>query len=131
MIDSVLPGQTISNLASGSYIGIVTNEWGCTARDTLIVENGSEDCIIIPNTVTPNGDGYNDVFAIFGGCGYDSFKICIYNKFGDEIYQSSDCNFFWNPLSDNAMANTVYYYYLKLVQGNKIYEKKSSINVQY
>ncbi len=131
LIDSVAPGQPISNLPSGNYISFLISEYGCTATDSIYVGLGPDDCILIPNLVTPNSDGYNDVFRVQGGCFYDTFFIQIFTDWGSKVFESSDCSFEWKPLDNKAAANTVYYYYIKVSEKNKIYEFKSSIDIKY
>jgi gliding motility-associated-like protein len=131
LIDSVAPGQPITDLPAGHYITFVINEFGCYASDSLFVGLGPDDCILIPNLVTPNGDGYNDVFRVEGGCFYDTFFIQIFTDWGTKVFESNLCDFTWNPLDNKAAANTVYYYYIKVTEKNKIYEFKSSIDIKY
>ncbi|MBU0626410.1 gliding motility-associated C-terminal domain-containing protein [Patescibacteria group bacterium] len=129
LVDSVSPGQIIGDLTPGLYIGIIINEYGCTAIDSLYVNKGPDDCIIIPNLVTVNGDGYNDVFEVQGGCEYDDFLVKIFTDQGVQVFESSDCLFTWDPLENKAAANTVYYYYISVTENSKPYEFKSSINI--
>lgn len=130
LVDSVSPGQAIGNLPAGPYEAILINQYGCTARDSLYVDQGPGDCIIIPNLVTANGDGYNDVFAVQGACEYEEFSVHIFTDQGVEVFNSTDCNFTWDPLDNQAAANSVYYYYIRLAEGTKVYEFKSSIDIK-
>ncbi|NTX00017.1 MAG: hypothetical protein HGB35_08865, partial [Geobacteraceae bacterium] len=129
LIDSVAPGEIIGNLPPGPYLGIIINQYGCTASDSLYVEKGPEDCIAIPNLVTVNADGFNDVFAVRGGCEYDEFSVEIFTDQGVQVFESSDCLFTWNPDDNKAAANTVYFYYIKVAENGKPYEFRSSINI--
>lgn len=129
-VDSVSPGQIIGNLPPGPYLGILMNSNGCSAIDSIYVDKGAEDCIIIPNLVTMNDDGYNDVFKVQGGCFYDEFSVQIFTDQGKQVFESSDCTFIWDPIIINAAANSVYYYYISVTENGKLYEFKSSINIQ-
>ena len=131
LVDSVSPGQAIGNLPSGFYVGILINQYGCSATDSLYVGKGPDDCILIPNLVTANGDGYNDVFAVQGGCEFQEFLVKIFTDWGEKVFESSDCNFTWNPLDNKAAANTVYYYYIRVAENGKEYIFKSSIDIKY
>jgi len=130
LVDSVSSGEPITNLPSGHYLGIIINEYGCTVTDSLYVDKGIEDCIVIPNLVTLNDDGYNDVFKVQGGCEYDSFHVEIFTDQGSSVFYSEDCTFIWDPQDNYAYANTVYYYYIAITERGKLYEFKSSINIQ-
>jgi gliding motility-associated-like protein len=51
--------------------------------------------LYIPNTFTPNGDGMNDTFGVAGEAIKD-FKMQIYNRWGQLIFESSDANQRWD-----------------------------------
>jgi gliding motility-associated-like protein len=71
----------------GMYYTVVTIN-GCSSTDTVIVRN---DCYLdIPNVFTPNNDGVNDYFfpRQFLTKGLISFRMNIYNRWGEMIYQS-------------------------------------------
>jgi hypothetical protein len=131
LIDSVGPDQIIGNLPSGFYEIILINQYGCTMNDSLYVGQGPGDCILIPNLVTANGDGFNDVFAVQGGCEYDEFSVKIFTDNGEQVFESSDCLFTWDPLTNQAHANSVYFYYIVVKENGKEYIFKSSIDVKY
>jgi len=83
-----------------------------------------------PNTFTPNGDGLNETFTLFNlqpappefsngvqnpnlpldNCLYKFDKISIYNRWGREVFSSSDRNFVWNG---EKQSSGVYYYHIK------------------
>ena len=46
--------------------------------------------IVVPNVMTPNGDGMNDIFEIRYIDLYDVKKLTIYNRWGTIVYQSED-----------------------------------------
>ena len=49
----------------------------------------------MPNTFTPNGDLNNDEFEIIGE-NIKSFELWIYNRWGEEIYHTTEINNFWD-----------------------------------
>lgn len=51
--------------------------------------------LYIPNTFTPNGDGLNDTFGVAGEAIKD-FKMQIFNRWGQLIYESSNANERWD-----------------------------------
>ena len=65
----------------GTYTVIVTNEYGCTAQDEIIVTMD----IGIPNFFTPNNDGVNDTWEIPYLSANPEARIFIYNRFGHLI----------------------------------------------
>jgi gliding motility-associated-like protein len=65
---------------------------GCSGTDSILV---NKDCYIdIPNSFTPNGDGMNDYFLPrqFLSRSVNSFKMSIFNRWGQVIYESSTPN---------------------------------------
>ena len=75
------------------YILNVVDSIGCINSDT--VEVTIRGSIFVPNTFTPNGDLKNDVFEIIGE-NIKSFELWIYNRWGEEIYHTTDINNFWD-----------------------------------
>jgi gliding motility-associated-like protein len=73
--------QTIEIGGPGTYTVIVTNEYGCTATDEIVV---SMD-IGIPNFFTPNNDGINDIWEIPYLENVPEARINIYDRFGNLI----------------------------------------------
>lgn len=45
--------------------------------------------VFIPNLFTPNNDGNNDVFKVYGS-NIVSLDLRIYNRWGEIVYQSND-----------------------------------------
>ena len=80
------PGITV--VKPGDYYAIVTID-GCSATDTITV---NKDCYMdIPNVFTPNNDGTNDYFfpRQFLTRGVISFKMDIYNRWGQLVYTTN------------------------------------------
>jgi gliding motility-associated-like protein len=85
--DETSSGITVTK--PGEYVSTVTID-GCTMSDTVIVK---KDCYVdVPNVFTPNGDGVNDYFfpRRFLSRGVVEFKMSIYNRWGQQIYETSN-----------------------------------------
>lgn len=83
--------------SSGTYTVEVLNELNCTEKRNIIV-NERFDCnprIFMPTAFSPNEDGLNDELEIFGKY-FTDFKITIYNRWGEVVFQSKDRNQLWN-----------------------------------
>jgi len=75
---------------------------------TAFIENCSktahytvEECpcvIWLPNAFTPNNDGHNEVFRPVISCHetLKSYKLLIYNRWGNLVFQTSDYSVGWN-----------------------------------
>ena len=70
--------------------------------------------IIVPNVMTPNGDGMNDIFEIRYIDLYDVKKLTIYNRWGTIVYQSED---YQNDWDGGNVSDGVYFYVLELWKG--------------
>ena len=80
------PGITVTG--PGTYSAVVSI-YGCQATDTVVVQ---DDCYIdYINVFTPNGDGVNDYFFPRNLLtrGLTSFKMDIYNRWGQKIYATT------------------------------------------
>ncbi len=82
-------GPQITVTKPGYYTVTVTIN-GCGTSDTVNVAN---DCYMdVPNAFTPNGDGVNDYFfpRQMLTKGMTSFNMTIYNRWGQEIYSTTN-----------------------------------------
>jgi gliding motility-associated-like protein len=90
----------------------------------LIVENCE---IEIPNIITPNGDGINDLFYITNVEFYPNSEIKIYNRWGKLIYENNNYQGDWDA---SNVSDGTYYYIFKLNYGKgKIKEYSGTISV--
>ena len=82
----------------GIYWVKVTDSNNCTTSDTIKINY--QDCVIpniyIPNSFTPNGDGLNDVFNIKTTFIFSQFKLTIFNRWGEQLFESEDINKGWD-----------------------------------
>lgn len=85
---------------------------GCKAEDTITVQVNSETTIFIPNAFTPNSDGVNDQFKIFGDLSSVYFMdIAVYDRWGEKVFESNDPNFEWDGTYRGEPAPTGVYVY--------------------
>lgn len=111
----------------------VTNEFGCIDSIRKIITVGGF-IVYIPNSFTPNGDGINDIFhPSVIGAEIDQYVFRIYNRWGREVFFSSDAELGWNgasPGEDYYGENSIYNYHL-LIKGKntEIEEFKGSITL--
>ena len=81
--------------------------------------------IYIPNTFTPNNDGFNDVWKIILdlNCWYD-VEFQIYNRWGDKIYHGYGDSFDSYPYWDGSIDDGDHYaadgVYTYIVRANKL-----------
>ncbi len=100
----------------GKYQVVLTgfpNNSSCIGRDTLIIEAFG---FLIPNVVTPNGDGLNDTFAFEAQL--SSFNLVLFNRWGREVYRKDRYDYSWNG---DDVPGGVYFYYLYEIEREKEY----------
>lgn len=112
---------------TGEYqITLITeNAHGCKDVSTGKIEIKPEFAFFIPNAFTPNGDNKNETF-IPKGFGYkeDSFRMLIFNRWGEMIFESRSMEHHWNGTvngSNEPAQNEVYLY---KIQVEDIFGKK-------
>lgn len=118
---------------SGQTPPLVCFDTTGTFRVTLIVGDGTitdtlindivitaycdtvDSAIFIPNVITPDGDYRNDQFEIKNLP--DNFKLIIYNRWGNEIFVTTDKNKMWpeKPATDKTTEG-VYFYVLQILE---------------
>ncbi|MFM9984890.1 MAG: gliding motility-associated C-terminal domain-containing protein [Flavobacteriales bacterium] len=66
----------------------------CSATDEVVVE---VDCasVFIPNVITPNGDGKNDVFRVISR-GVETYELKIFNRWGNLVFESTNPKDVWD-----------------------------------
>lgn len=107
----------------------VTDMNGCTNSTSQIVEL-MED-ISVPNIITPNNDGDNDVFEVNTGS-VTNYKIIIQNRWGNIVYESTDPTKAWDGKSNGILvAEGVYFYQIKLDKISKSIQFQGNVTVVY
>jgi gliding motility-associated-like protein len=95
---------------------VVTTNGIDTSESNYAICNQPEPPVVtVPNVITPNGDGWNDIFMIDYLNQYDIRKLTIFNRWGTIVYQSDD---YQNDWDGGNVADGVYFYVLELWKGN-------------
>jgi gliding motility-associated-like protein len=90
----------------GTFEIFITDE--CGEIVSVFVEVGT--CVTeIPNIFTPNGDGDNEFFHIFGLEGFPGSRLVVYNRWGTIVYEDDNYSNNWNA---QDVSDGVYYYVL-------------------
>ncbi len=64
---------------------------GCNATDQITVFVDKERNIFIPNIFSPNSDGQNDFFMVFGGAGVANIRqMKVYDRWGELLHDASN-----------------------------------------
>jgi gliding motility-associated-like protein len=73
--------------------------------------------LIIPNVITPNGDGVNDTWIIEDIDQYLNASFTIFNRWGNIVWKSTNNTFGWNGTNyrnGEALPQGTYFYILDL-----------------
>lgn len=101
-------------LLNTTYFVLYSDSGGCTSEsDTVNIQVNPCDTIRIPNVITPNGDGKNDLFPDDRENGR-LYMIKIYNRWGKIVYDSRTDVESWNgkTASGDLLTEGVYYFIL-------------------
>ena len=95
----------------------------CSDFDSVLVDTCPD--FGIPMAFSPNGDGLNDVFKVYG-VGLNEFELLIFNRWGEVIYQTNNQFEGWdgkkngNPCQIDVYVYKIVYRGLGLSQKQKV-----------
>lgn len=76
-----------------------------------------ESAYSIPEIISPNGDGTNDEFRVFFSGELDNFSLSVYNRWGQEVFESNDPTRGWDGTKNGHPQNIdTYLYYARFTQ---------------
>ena len=126
-------GRTPSSLSvsvPGVYSVQAVDSNGCAATDSILLTAGQ--CLLgfyVPSAFTPNNDRKNDVFRplIFGNV--VQYKFGIFNRFGQQVFESSNPSAGWNGAfqSKPMPADTFVWYCMYQFQGEAVQRQKGTV----
>lgn len=92
---------------------IVVNNGGCADTIEYDVYIVPYTTLYIPNAFTPNGNGSNDMFFVYGEF-VDNFHLMIFDRWGNLIFESYDQQKGWDGRANNGkyLAQTDTYVYV-------------------
>lgn len=106
------PQTSFNSTGNFAITLMVTDQAGCS--DTASVSYIIASELTIPNSFTPNGDGFNDFFRINGLEVYQNVKLTIYNRWGSVVFSVND---YKNDWDGGGAPDGVYFYILELGNG--------------
>jgi gliding motility-associated-like protein len=158
--DTIIEGDTVRLVATGatSYVWIpaaslscnncpdpiasptVTTTYTVTSKDKARCSLNGTVIIDVeapcgkyqaPNVFTPNGDGINDVFIINLN-NPTSYSITIFDRWGKEVFTSTNVKDYWNGKKDNTgplVSDGTYYYIIDANCGSNAFNTKGYVQV--
>lgn len=116
----------------GIYWLEVKDNSGCVGRDSIIIN--PKDCmkgIYVPTAFSPNGDGRNDVFRpmLFGNV--KEYRLVVYNRWGQVVFESGDRNKGWDGTVAGIVQDPAVFIWMCTYQfeGEKLKTEKGTVTV--
>jgi len=81
-----VPSQAIDPLKTSSYAVLLTDVNGCQVRDTILIRVSQD--VFVPNSFSPNGDGRNDRFKVYG-FGVKTIELKVWDRLGNLVFESN------------------------------------------
>jgi gliding motility-associated-like protein len=123
--DTHILQPTVNPTDDAFYILTVSSGFGCgNTSDSVLVKVYKS--IHIPNAFSPNGDNVNDTWNIPALAAYNDFKIAVYNRWGQPVYQARNTMMPWDgTFKGKALPMGAYHYFIDL--GEREYILKGSV----
>ncbi len=122
---SVSNDSIANNISEGNYTVQVTDQAGCTASLSINL-TCTEVSLIIPELITPNGDGINDTWEISNIISYPESSVIIMNRWGDKVFVANPYLNDWSGQSntgllmeDQKVTDGTYFFVLTLKPGEE------------
>jgi gliding motility-associated-like protein len=130
--------HTAASLAPNQQVTLVVravNTNSCqnsqlSAAVTGQATNPAGNQVYIPNMFSPNGDGVNDVFLVYGNT-IVSMEMHVYNSWGQEVFRSKDQRQGWDGAMSGKLQPAGVYVYIVIVklQNGTTINRKGNITV--
>ncbi|MCU0434908.1 MAG: gliding motility-associated C-terminal domain-containing protein [Bacteroidia bacterium] len=111
-----------------TYTLTVTDLNGCSDTDAVTITLLSDFNLVVANLMTPNGDGFNDVWNVIGIDQYPGNRVTIYNRNGMLVYETENYNNTWGGTFNGAeLPDGTYYYVITFPDSDR--EVKGAITI--
>jgi gliding motility-associated-like protein len=81
----------------------------CVNADTTYVKVFK---YFVPNAFSPNGDGLNDTFGVYALYTNITFKMTIFNRWGQLVFQADNINDVWDGTNGGVYCEPDSYVWL-------------------
>jgi large repetitive protein len=104
------------NLKKIVFLAICLTTFSVVAQESN-KRPGCQDELDIPESIGTCGDGANTTWGIYFPCAPEQFKIAVYNRWGNMIFESEDYRFGWLPVDDknNPLPPGIYFFNLEYI----------------
>ena len=115
----------------GCYVAQAINEYGCVERDIVCIEVREDFSAYVPNVFTPNGDGLNDKFFIYGES-ISNITLRIFDRWGHVVFYGTDIETGWDGTFKGLDCKSDVYSYQASWYGldRRKYEKSGIVRLE-
>lgn len=124
----VLPQKPISVVSN------VSNSEPIPKENNTIIQTPKSSIfkpLVMPNAITPNGDGINDVLTLKTE-GLSDFSLVVLDALNKVVFSTTDPNFVWNgllPNGDLAPSGSYQYYFTAKDENGTWHHQFSSLTI--
>lgn len=112
-------------IQSTQYEAVLTDQLGCEVTTGVWIQVDTRGRLYVPNAFSPNGDGQNDRFTIYGGPEVIEIKqLSIFDRWGSQLFQmnqvpANDPSVGWDGLTrGKAVPTGIYVYHAEIQLSN-------------
>ena len=98
-------------VSSGVYTAYIRDLSACNTASLIFPH------IVVSKMISPNGDGYNDSFALKGLEFFPTSEILIFNRYGKLLKSGNGVNFSWNGTLNGINLPAADYWYHIIIEG--------------
>jgi gliding motility-associated-like protein len=124
------PTVTIENTTTYTVTAASDPNFRCAdTKEIKVIVDGECPELYIPTGFSPNGDGNNDMYKVFGPV--NDFHLIIYNRWGEKVFETNDIKTGWDGKYNGEIVPSGVYAYIitgKDVKGEPI-KKTGNITV--
>jgi len=119
--NAVLSNNTISNptatIKESEVVTLtVTDKYGCYSTVGYRIELSVTSTLYVPNSFTPDGDQYNNIFKVYG-TNIADFYLLIFDRWGEIIFESYNMDYGWDGTYKGKIVQDGVYVYKVLATG--------------
>ena len=116
--NATIKNPTVRGVADQLYTLTVTGKGDCKASDQVWVKVLKFP--VVPNTFTPNADGYNDRWVIQYLDTYPGNRVQVFSRYGQLVFESKGYSTPWDgTMNGKSLPFGTYYYVIEPGNGRK------------
>lgn len=115
------PAPNASPDFSTIYVVTITDDLGCIASDSIHIDvlfSCTNGTILLPNAITPDGDGLNDDFGLLIPRGLDVLEsnLLVFDRWGTKVFDGRGLSARWDGTYNGKPVRSDVYAYLLIIQ---------------